>query len=50
LARPLSGVHTVVYGEVAADHVGSCGGGVLCQFFAFVFDIGAVFPVVYADC
>lgn len=40
LAGPLAGVHAVVDGEVAADHVGFCGGAVLCQGFALVGYVG----------
>jgi hypothetical protein len=46
----LTGVHAVVYGEVAADHVGPCGGCVACEGFGcIVLAVCTVFAVVDAD-
>lgn len=50
LARPLARVHSVVDGEVTADHVGTGSGSVLRQFVRLILDIiGAILPVVHAD-
>lgn len=45
----MAGEHTVVDGEVAADHVGFLGGAVAGEGFAGVGHFGAVFAVVDAD-
>jgi hypothetical protein len=46
----LTGVHAVVYRKVAADHVGTCGGGVTGECFGGVMlAVGAVFAIVDTD-
>lgn len=48
LAWPLTRVHAIIDGEIAADHVGTSGSGILRQFVGFVFNIRGVFPVVHS--
>lgn len=49
LARTLTGVHSVIDGEVAADHVGPSSSGVLCQLIRLVINIRGVLPVIHTD-
>ena len=49
LTGPLTGIHAVIHGEVAADHVGASGGSVLRQLIRLVFDICGVLPVVHTN-
>lgn len=50
LAGTMTGEHTVVYREVAADHVSSGSSSVLGQLVTLVVDIGRVLSVVDTDC
>ena len=49
MSGTLTRVHSVVDGEIAADHVGAGSGSVLRQFVRLVLDVSGVFPVVHAD-
>ena len=49
LALSLAGIHAVVDGKVAADHVGASGGGIAGELVRLVLGVGGVFAVVDAD-
>jgi len=48
LTWALARVHPIVDGEVAADHVGASGSGILGQFVGFVLNVCGVFPIVHS--
>ena len=49
LARPLTGIHAVIVGEVAADHVGVRGGALTGLAFGTVGHVGGVLAIIDTD-